>query len=294
MIGFWKKIYAKHDNVKAYTLLSPALILVLLAMASPLMLMVITSFHTQISMMEIDSTFTIDRYKDFFSKSVYTMLLGRSIKISFFVTLVTLITTYPLAYYIAFYVKKNKMLWIVLMTLPFWTSYLLRVFAWKVILGHKGVVNTALMVSGMINEPLSFLIYSQTAVILTLAHAWAAFAILPLYVSLDKIDKSLLEASYDLGCTKFETFWRVTFPLSLPGVIGAILIIFIPTVGDYVTPQLVGGTDGRMLSNMIQSLFGRANNFPLGAASAVLMLLSVSFVALVVTYLTKKLSLRMS
>ena len=294
MIVFWKKIYAKHDNVKAYTLLSPALILVLLAMASPLMLMVITSFHTQISMMEIDSTFTIDRYKDFFSKSVYTMLLGRSIKISFFVTLVTLITTYPLAYYIAFYVKKNKMLWIVLMTLPFWTSYLLRVFAWKVILGHKGVVNTALMVSGMINEPLSFLIYSQTAVILTLAHAWAAFAILPLYVSLDKIDKSLLEASYDLGCTKFETFWRVTFPLSLPGVIGAILIIFIPTVGDYVTPQLVGGTDGRMLSNMIQSLFGRANNFPLGAASAVLMLLSVSFVALVVTYLTKKLSLRMS
>ena len=290
MIVFWKKIYSKHDNVKAYTLLSPALILVLLAMASPLMLMVITSFHTQISMVEIDTTFTIQRYKDFFSKSVYTMLLGRSIKISFFVTLVTLITTYPLAYYIAFYVKKNKMLWIVLMTLPFWTSYLLRVFAWKVILGHKGVVNTALMVSGMINEPLSFLIYSQTAVILTLAHAWAAFAILPLYVSLDKIDKSLLEASYDLGCTKFETFWRVTFPLSLPGVIGAILIIFIPTVGDYVTPQLVGGTDGRMLSNIdFRSLFGRANNFPLGAASAVLMLMSVSFVALVATYLTKKL-----
>ena len=93
---------------------------------------------------------------------------------------------------------------------------------------------------------------------------------MPLYVSLDKIDKSLLEASYDLGNSKFQTFWRVTFPLSLPGVIGAILIIFIPTVGDYVTPQLVGGTDGRMLSNMIQALFGRANNFPLGAASAVI------------------------
>ena len=208
--------------------------------------------------------------------------------------LIIFITTYPLAYYIAFYVKKNKMLWIVLMTLPFWTSYLLRVFSWKVILGHKGVINSALMASGMIGEPLSFLIYSQTAVVLTLAHAWAAFAILPLYVSLDKIDKSLLEASYDLGNTKFETFWRVTFPLSLPGVIGAILIIFIPTVGDYVTPQLVGGTDGRMLSNMIQSLFGRANNFPLGAASAVLMLLSVSFVAVVVTYITRKVSLRMS
>ena len=294
MIRFWQKIYAKNDNVKAYSLLLPALILVILAMASPMLLTVVTSFHTQVSMMVIDTTLTLDRYKDFFSKPVYTMLLARSIKISFFVTLVTLITTYPLAYYIAFYVKKNKMLWIVLMTLPFWTSYLLRVFSWKVILGHKGVINSALMASGMINEPLSFLIYSQTAVVLTLAHAWAAFAILPLYVSLDKIDKSLLEASYDLGNTKLETFWRVTFPLSLPGVIGAILIIFIPTVGDYVTPQLVGGTDGRMLSNMIQSLFGRANNFPLGAASAVLMLLSVSFVAVVVTYITRKVSLRMS
>ena len=294
MIRFWQKIYAKNDNVKAYSLLLPALILVILAMASPMLLTVVTSFHTQVSMMEIDTTLTLDRYKDFFSKPVYTMLLVRSIKISFFVTLVTLITTYPLAYYIAFYVKKNKMLWIVLMTLPFWTSYLLRVFSWKVILGHKGVINSALMVSGMISEPLSFLIYSQTAVVITLAHAWAAFAILPLYVALDKIDKSLLEASYDLGNTKLETFWRVTFPLSLPGVIGAILIIFIPTVGDYVTPQLVGGTDGRMLSNMIQSLFGRANNFPLGAASAVLMLLSVSFVAVVVTYITRKVSLRMS
>ena len=294
MITSWKKIYVKSENIKAYILLFPALLLIILAMASPMLLTFVTSFHTQVSMMEIDSTFTIDRYVDFFSKPVYTTLLARSIKISFFVTLVTLITTYPLAYYIAFYVKKNKMLWIVLMTLPFWTSYLLRVFAWKVILGHKGAVNSALMAIGMIEEPLGFLIYSQTAVVLTLAHAWAAFAILPLYVSLDKIDKSLLEASYDLGNTKFETFWRVTFPLSLPGVIGAILIIFIPTVGDYVTPQLVGGTDGRMLSNMIQALFGRANNFPLGAASAVIMLLSVSLVALIVTYLTRKFSIRMS
>jgi len=294
MTKIFRKIFAKYENIRAYALLFPALILVILAMASPLILMIFTSFHTQVSMMEIDTTLTLDRYADFFSRPVYPTLLMRSIKISFLVTLVTLVTTYPLAYFIAFYVKKNKMLWIVLMTLPFWTSYLLRVFAWRVILGHKGAVNSALMFSGLIDEPLSFLMYSQTAVVLTLAHAWAAFAILPLYVSLDKIDKSLLEASYDLGCSKFQTFWRVTFPLSLPGVIGAILIIFIPTVGDYVTPQLVGGTDGRMLSNMIQSLFGRANNFPLGAASAVLMLFSVSMVALIVTYITKKLSLRMS
>ena len=294
MINACRKLFSKHENIRAYSLLSPALILVTLAMASPLLLMIITSFHTQVSMIEIDTTLTLDRYADFFSRPVYPSLLVRSIKISFLVTLVTLVTTYPLAYYIAFYVKKNKMLWIVLMTLPFWTSYLLRVFSWRVILGNKGVINSALMGTGMIDEPLGFLLYNQAAVIITLSHAWAAFAILPLYVSLDKIDKSLLEASYDLGNTKFETFWRVTFPLSLPGVIGAILIIFIPTVGDYVTPQLVGGTDGRMLSNMIQSLFGRANNFPLGAASAVIMLTTVCLIAALVTYITKKVSMRMS
>ena len=289
-----QNIYFRSDQAKAYTLLSPALILVIFAMAAPMIVMIFTSFNTQISMTEIDRTFTTGRYEDFFSKSIFSMLLFRSVKISFFVTLLTLLTTYPLAYYIAFYVKKNKMLWIVLMTLPFWTSYLLRVFSWRVILGNKGVINSALMGTGMIDEPLGFLLYNQAAVIITLSHAWAAYAILPLYVSLDKIDKSLLEASYDLGNTKFETFWRVTFPLSLPGVIGAILIIFIPTVGDYVTPQLVGGTDGRMLSNMIQSLFGRANNFPLGAASAVLMLTTVCLVAALVTYITKKVSMRMS
>ena len=294
MISALQKIYVKNDQLKAYTLLSPALILIIIAMAAPMLVMIITSFNTQISMVEIDRTFTFERYEDFFSKPIFSMLLFRSVKISFLVTVLTLLTTYPLAYYIAFYVKKNKMLWIILMTLPFWTSYLLRVFSWKVILGNKGVINSALVGSGLIDEPLGFLLYNQGAVVLTLAHAWAAFAILPLYVSLDKIDKSLLEASYDLGNSKFETFVRVTLPLSLPGIIGAILIIFIPTVGDYVTPQMVGGTDGRMLSNMIQSLFGRANNFPLGAASAVLMLTSVCIIAGIVTYITRKLTLRMS
>ena len=254
MINWWNSLYSRSDNAKAYVLLSPALILVILGMAVPLLAVFSVSFTTQASF-EIDYTPTFDRYIEFMDTSsrtgnVLTTLLGRSISISFLVAFFTLITTYPVAYYVAFYVKKNKMLWLVLMTLPFWTSYLLRVFAWKLILGHKGVINASLMTVGFIDEPLGFLMYSQTAVVITLAHAWAAFALLPLYVSLEKIDYSLIEASHDLGCTKFETFWRVVWPLSLPGVIGAVLIIFIPTVGDYVTPALVGGTEGRMLSNI--------------------------------------------
>ena len=294
MFQKWKNLYAKSDEVKAYSLLMPALILVVLVMLIPMILMLSFSFFTQTSMMEIDYTFTPQRYVDFFEKSLLTSLLLKSIKISFLVTLITLVTAYPVCYYIAFYVKKNKMLWLVLLTIPFWSSYLLRVFAWKIILGTKGVVNSSLLTANIISEPLTYLMYSEVAVIITLTHAWAAFALLPLYVSLDKIDFTLIEAARDLGCSRFETFIKVTFPLSLPGVIGAILIIFIPTVGDYVTPALIGGTDGRMLSNMIQAYFGKINNIPLGAASATIMLCTVVLITMIVSYTTKKLTQRFS
>ena len=294
MLHALQKFYAKSESVRAYTMLSPALILIFLLMLIPMILMLSFSFFTQISFVEIDYTFTIQRYIDFFQKNLLVTLLIKSLKISFLVTLITLLTAYPVCYYIAFYVKKNKMLWLVLLTLPFWTSYLLRVFSWKIILGTKGVINSSLINAGLLSEPLTFLMYSETAVIITLTHAWAAFALLPLYVSLEKIDFSLIEAARDLGLSRLEVFWKITFPLSLPGVIGAILIIFIPTVGDYVTPALLGGTDGRMLSNMIQAYFGKINNIPLGAASATIMLITVATVTMIVSYTTKKLTQRIS
>ncbi|MFN8946835.1 MAG: ABC transporter permease, partial [Alphaproteobacteria bacterium] len=149
-----------------------------------------------------------------------------------------------------------------------WTSYLLRVFSWKVILGYNGVINSGLMNLGVIQEPLEFLLYNQTAVIITLAHAYAAFAILPIYVSLEKIDRTLLEAAADLGDGAWSRFWRVTFPLSIPGVIGASVLIFVPTTGDYVTPAMVGGPSGQMIANIIQVQFLKIGNWPLGAALA--------------------------
>ena len=294
MLQAVQKFYAKSESVRAYTMLSPALILIILLMFVPMILMLSFSFFTQISFVEIDYTFTIQRYIDFFQKNLLVTLLIKSVKISFLVTLVTLLTAYPVCYYIAFYVKKNKMLWLVMLTLPFWTSYLLRVFSWKIILGTKGVINSSLITAGLLSEPLTFLMYSETAVIITLTHAYAAFALLPLYVSLEKIDFSLIEAGRDLGLSRLEVFWKITFPLSMPGVIGAILIIFIPTVGDYVTPALLGGTDGRMLSNMIQAYFGKINNIPLGAASATIMLFTVAVVTMAVSYTTKKLTQRIS
>jgi spermidine/putrescine transport system permease protein len=193
-----------------------------------------------------------------------------------------------MAYYVAFYVHRRKMLWIILMTLPFWTSYLLRVFAWKVVLGYNGVINSGLISLGVIDKPLEVLIYSPTAVVLTLAHAWAAFAILPIYVSLEKIDKSLLEAAADLGDGPVARFLRVTLPLSLPGVIAAMLMIFIPTVGDYVTPALVGGPDGIMMANLIAAQFGNVNDWPMGAALAIGMMITVAVIAVVYMWITRK------
>jgi spermidine/putrescine transport system permease protein len=174
------------------------------------------------------------------------------------------------------------------MTLPFWTSYLLRVFAWKIILGFNGVINSGLKAVGLIDAPLEFLLYSPTAVIITLAHAWAAFAILPIYVSLEKIDRSLLEAATDLGDGPVVRFLRVTLPLSLPGIIAATLMMFIPTVGDYVTPALLGGPDGLMLANIIQVQFGKANNWPLGSALSVSMMIVVATVSLTYMWVTRK------
>lgn len=258
---------------------APATIYVGFLVAAPLAILVTYSLWTQ-SYVSIDRTVTLNNYKEAFGDPLVRALLLRSVWIAGLVTLVTVALAYPIAYFIALKAKR-KTLWLLLITIPFWSSYLLRVFAWKLVLGYNGVLNSALGSLGIISEPLGFLLYNEFAVVLTLAHAWAPFAILPIYVSIRKIDPSFLEAATDLGSSPLERFWRVTFPLTLPGVIAAALIIFIPTVGDYVTPSLVGGSNGKMIANLIQVQFGAANNWPLGATLSLLAMLSVGFVALV-------------
>jgi len=182
----------------------------------------------------------------------------------------------------------RKSMWLFLITIPFWTSYLIRVFLWKVILGYNGVVNSGLLGLGIIDEPLTFILYNVNAVVITLAHAYAPFAILPIFVSLEKIDRSLLEAGLDLGESKFRTFLRVTLPLTMPGVVASVLIVFIPTVGDYVTPHLVGGPEGRMVANLIQLQYLKLDNYPLGSALAVSAMGVVTVVSLLFLYLNRR------
>ncbi len=273
----WRSIgelWRRNRTIRGFALISPAVLVMMAALLSPVLLLVGQSFvvETGTEAWEIG----LANYQDFFDKPQYVRVLVRSIGISTLVAITTVLLAYPAAYFIAFHVHGNKMAWLILITLPFWTSYLLRVFAWKLILGFNGVVNSSLIWLGLIDRPLEFLLYNNFAVILTLAHAWAAFAILPIYVSLQKIDRSLIEASEDLGEGPVSTFLRVTLPLSLPGVIAALLLVFIPTVGDYVTPKLVGGPNGIMIGSIIQVAFGRLDNWPLGAAISIVSMLTVT------------------
>ncbi|SPH17257.1 Spermidine/putrescine transport system permease protein PotB [Defluviimonas aquaemixtae] len=277
------------------SLLSPAFLVMAATLLAPVVALVVMSFWSQ-SGFDIDRSFTLKNYAQLvrpgegvvwygirfpFAYPVPAVLMVKSLAMSLVATICVIGVAWPMAYFLAFRVTRNKAMWIILLTIPFWTSYLLRVFSWKIVLGFNGAINSGLMWLGVIDAPLEFLLYNPIAVMITLAHSWIAFAVLPIYVSLEKIDRSLLEAASDLGDSRWARFRRITLPLSMPGTIAATLLVFIPTVGDYVTPTLVGGPGGTMIGSLIQQLFLRQDNAPLGAAiSIVMMLIIAAFVGL--------------
>jgi len=281
------KNWFSSDSSRGLTLIGLPFSFSLLLLAAPMLLIFFLGFWTQ-DYLDLDRSFSLDNYIEAWSEPMYRDLMLRSLGISATVTLATVMLAYPMAYFISFHGGNRKALWLFLVTIPFWTSYLLRVFLWKVILGYNGVLNSALDWLGVIEEPLTFILYNANAVIITLTHAWAPFAILPIYVALEKIDRSYLEAAADLGDGPLKSFLRITLPLSMTGVVGAALIIFIPTIGDYVTPKLVGGKDGLMIANMIQVQFMKANNAPLGASLAVSAMGIVSIISLVFLALNRR------
>ncbi|MGX5846370.1 ABC transporter permease [Mesorhizobium sp. PL10] len=232
--------------------------------------------------------FTADNFITVVADPLYWTVTLRSLVIAGLVTLATVVTAYPVAYYLAFHAGRRRSLLLFLVTLPFWTSYLLRVFAWKIVLAYNGVLNSALIESGIWSEPTLAFLNTPAAVVVTLAHAYAPFAILPIYVALDTIPKSLLEAASDLGARPFTAFRRVVLPNSMPGVLAAALVVFVPTVGDYVTPAMVGGPASTMIGSLIQSQFGKANDWPFGAALSVAVMLVILCVVLVVRFADRR------
>jgi len=273
----------RSEAANGLLLISPPLVYVVLLLAAPLLMVVVYSLSLE------GGGYGFGNYVAVWTDRINQLLMLRSLTVSMSVTLVTVVLAYPVAYFVSFHVKPDKKaLWLFLITIPFWTSYLIRVFLWKVILGYNGVINSGLMELGLISEPLQAINYNVQALVITLAHAYAPFAILPIFVALEKIDRSFLEAGRDLGESQFVTFLRVTLPLSMPGVIAAVLIVFIPTVGDYVTPDLIGGGKLPMIANRIEGTMLKQNNREVGSAIAVSAMLVVAAVSILFLLLNRR------
>lgn len=280
--------FRDSEAASGLALISPTAIYAILLLAAPLATIILYSFLTDGSL-KVIWDFNLGNYVETWTNRIYRSIMLRSLAVSISVTIVTVLLAYPVAYFVSFHVSPSKKaLWLFLITIPFWTSYLIRVFLWKVILGYNGVINSALLSTGIIDEPLTAISYNVQAMVVTLAHAYAPFAILPIFVALEKIDRSLLEAGQDLGETKFATFMRVTLPLSVPGVAAAVLIVFIPTIGDYVTPNLIGGGKIPMIANIIEVLMLVRDDKPLGSAIAVSAMLVVTLVSLLFLFSIRK------
>ena len=212
-------------------------------------------------------------YRTLVINPVYLQVLLRTMRIAASVTFASLLLGYPLAYYLSFHSGAKKEILYQLVIIPLWVSYLVRGYAWKTILGSDGILNGFLQYFHLTREPVGFLLYSPFAVILMLTHIYTPFVFLPIYAALEKIPRPLVEASQDLGASPLKTFLRVILPLSMPGLLAGATFAFVLSLGDFLAPLLVGGASGTMIANIVQSLFGAAYDWPLGAAVSVCILL---------------------
>jgi spermidine/putrescine transport system permease protein len=232
----------------------------------------------------------LQNYRTLVSNPVYAAVLLRSMLIAASVTLCSLLLGYPLAYYLSFHAGARKEILYQLVIVPLWVSYLVRGYAWKTILGSDGVLNGFLQYLHLTSAPVGFFLYSPFAVILMLTHIYTPFVFLPIYAALEHIPRPLVEASQDLGAGPLKTFLRVILPLSLPGLLAGATFAFVLSLGDFLAPLLVGGASGTMIANIVQSLFGAAYDWPLGAAISVcILLITVSLL-----FLTERLEKRWS
>lgn len=221
--------------------------------------------------------FQFGNYWTLLTDPQYVHVLARTLKIAAFTSAASLLLAYPFAYFLVFRLKSPAWRTVLLMGViaPLWVSYLLRAYTWKTILGTEGILNSFLVGTGVISEPAGILLYSQAAMVVTLTYIFIPFMVMPIYTALEKIPHNLSEASADLGMGPWQTFFRITLPLSMPGVVAGFTLTFCLSFGDFIAPFLVGGPDGLMVANVIASQFGAALNWPLGSALAVVMLVIV-------------------
>lgn len=253
-----------HDFAVANLLMAPTVLWLVLFLILPLGVILVYSFGSRGTYGDVILGFSFDNYLRAFNPTWFPIIL-RSFGFAAVATVLTLLLGYPLAYFIAVYGGRRKNIYLIMVMLPFWTSYLIRTYSWIIILRSQGVVNTVLEWAHVINEPLRMM-NTSFSVILGLTYGFLPFMTLPLYASLEKLDKSLIEAAWDLGATRVGALLKVTIPLSLPGIIAGTLLTFIPAVGDFITPDLLGGPNTIMIGNLIQQQFLSARDWAYGSA----------------------------
>ena len=281
---------ARKQTVRRNLLLTaPALVVLFLAASGPLLVMVLFSFLTPGDyggVQWIASTkawFEVFFHTDIFDDTVsiadaHLSILWRSVKLSALTTLICFVLGFPTAYFIATRPAETRNFWLFLVTIPFWTNLLIRTFAVLEIIRNAGVLNSFLLFIGMIDQPLDML-YTDTAILLGMAYVYIPLMILPIYASLERFDFRLVEAGYDLYASRLKVLKRIIVPLIKPGVIAGSILVFIPSLGAYVTPRILGGGKNLMLGNLIELQFGQGRNWPLGAALS-LTLLAIVMIAL--------------
>jgi spermidine/putrescine transport system permease protein len=269
----------RRDTRNRWLLSAPALIILLFAAIGPLAIVVVYSFLTKGGYGGVEWKFSTDAWysvvftKDIFSDAVtladaHMQILWRSVKLSFLSTLMALVFGFPTAYFIATRNEKSRDLWLFLITIPFWTNLLIRTFAVMEVIRNEGIVNSLLQGLGIIDAPIQIM-FTDFAVMMGLLYVYLPLMVLPLYASMERIDFRLVEAGYDLYATRWRVLRHVIFPLVKPGVIAGSILVFIPSLGAYVTPRVLGGGRNLMLGNLIDMQFGQARNWPLGAALSI-------------------------
>lgn len=272
----------RNRTIKNYLLSAPALLVLAFAASGPLLIVLVYSFLSTgeyggvVWRFSTDGWFNVVYFRDIFDGTIgfadaHMTILWRSVRLSFLTTLITLLIGFPTAYFIATRPRTTRSFWLFLVTVPFWTNLLIRTFAILEVIRNEGLINIALQTLGIIDQPIQML-YSDFAIMVGMTYVYLPLMVLPLYASLERLNFSLLEAAYDLYATRFKVLRRVIIPLVKPGIIAGSILVFIPSLGAYVTPRVLGGGKKMMLGNLIELQFGAGRNWPLGAALSVTLL----------------------
>ena len=288
------------DRTRRNWLLSaPALILLTLAAAGPLLIMVVYSFLSPGQYGNVQWIFSLEGWRsilfteDIFEPGKYMLadahltILMRSLRLSLLTTLITALVGFPTAWFIATKPPKTRVLWLFLITIPFWTNLLIRTFAINEVIRNEGLLNSFLLWAGLITEPLR-IIYTDTAVFIGMAYVYLPFMVLPIFAAIDRFDMRLLEAGFDLYASRLQVPRRVILPIVKPGIIAGSILVFTPSIGAYVIPRILGGGKNLMVGNLIDLQFGQGRNWPLGAALGMTLLVIVMIALAVYTRVTNR------